>query len=683
MTLVELFGKYYNGAITDKKKIKEIYKKEIKIFKVIHPEDITDDGCYSIGDGNAILDIETSEFSKNEDFREKLIEFLDIILIKKGDSMEHKVQLFYKVNEKNIHGYEAYENISRDEEATVESDMMKIITPVRSDGCLSFTGNMEEDIRKICYNRAYELYGKDLPRDVDDRLEHELTSIVSSGQTILCAMAQNLVWKSKEAGYPVFARGSIGSLFVMFLLGVTDINPLPAHYYCGNCNYSDFASDEVKKSFGISGCDMPDKYCPICGKLLKKDGHNIPAESSIGLNGEKKMNISIDFSAEYQERLNYFAEVIFAKEPSFIEEPQSNIAEKIICGYIFKNDISCVGIVEKNDITEKNYIGFVLKRRTKDRCLRGTVILPLDDNMDDCIYVKENESSMALINEAVDYKLIADCMLKFGTLGNDMLTMIKRLEDMTGVKANMIGFDDEKVLSLFSEITALGIKAEELNGCDIGLIGLPMFNSDVDVKIFGEIKPKSFSDIVRVLGLCHGTGIWEGNIQELIKNNECMLKTAICTRDDILFYLTEKGINLKIAFEITESIRKGKGVTLEWENEMKKHNIPEWYINSCKKIIYLFPKAHEVSLATVMFRLGYYKLYYPHEYYTAYFSIRKNEFDYKELECGKEELLDIIKGIEKIPENDRSEKDTAMLRNAYVVLEMYLRGLEYITTVSD
>ena len=520
-------------------------------------------------------------------------------------------------------------------------------------------------------------------RDVDDRLEHELTSIVSSGQTILCAMAQNLVWKSKEAGYPVFARGSIGSLFVMFLLGVTDINPLPAHYYCGNCNYSDFASDEVKKSFGISGCDMPDKYCPICGKLLKKDGHNIPAESSIGLNGEKKMNISIDFSAEYQERLNYFAEVIFAKEPSFIEEPQSNIAEKIICGYIFKNDISCEGIVEKDDITEKNYIGFVLKRRTKNRCLRGTVILPLDDNMDDCIYVKENESSMALINKVVDYKLIADYMLKFGTLGNDMLTIIKRLEDMTGVKANMISFDDEKVLSLFSEITALEIKAEELNGCDIGLIGFPMFNSDVDVKIFRETKPKSFSDIVRVLGLCHGTGIWEGNIQELIKNNECVLKTAICTRDDILFYLTEKGINLKIAFEITESIRKGKGVTLEWENEMKKHNIPEWYINSCKKIIYLFPKAHEVSLATVMFRLGYYKLYYPHEYYTAYFSIRKNEFDYKELECGKEELLDIIKGIEKIPKNDRSEKDAEMLRNAYVVLEMYLRGLECITTVSD
>ena len=227
-----------------RKRLKRFTKKEIKIFKVIYPEDITDDGLYSIGDGNAIFDIETSEFSKNEDFREKLIEFLDIILIKKGDSMEHKVQLFYKVNEKNIHGYEAYENISRDEEATVESDMMKIITSVRSDGCLSFTGNMEEDIRKICYNRAYELYGKDLPRDVDDRLEHELTSIVSSGQTILCAMAQNLVWKSKEAGYPVFARGSIGSLFVMFLLGVTDINPLPAHYYCGNCNYSDFASGE-------------------------------------------------------------------------------------------------------------------------------------------------------------------------------------------------------------------------------------------------------------------------------------------------------------------------------------------------------------------------------------------------------------------------------------------------------
>ena len=524
-------------------------------------------------------------------------------------------------NEKYIHGYEG-----NDKEKTIESNMIKSITPVHSDGCLSITRNLEEDIRRICYNRAHEICGKNLPVEAARRLEYELTSIVSSGQVILCAIAQNLVWKSKEEDYPVFVRGTLGSLFVMYLLGITGINPLPAHYYCGHCNYSDFDSDEVKKSFNISGCDMPDKYCPICGKLLKKYGHNIPAETSIGPSGDKEMDVSIDFSSEYQERLNAYAEVIFAKASKFMEKTHSEILEKIVCGYIFKNGRECEDIAAQDDEAEKKIIGFVLKRKREERHLRGTVIFPLSENADGVTYAKDYENGVGSTPEYIDYSLIASSMLKLSIVGRDTLTVIKRLEDMAGVDANSISFNDEKVLSLFSGITALGIKAEELYGCDIGVIGLSMSYSDSAINIFKEIRPKSFSDIVRVLGLCHGAGIWEGNVQELIKKNECELKTAICTRDDILLYLTEKGVKLKMAYEIMESVRKGKGVTKEWKDEMIKHNIPEWYINSCKKMRYLFPKAHEVALAAEMFKLAYFKLYYPQEYYSVYFNIKKDEF---------------------------------------------------------
>ena len=560
------------------------------------------------------------------------------------------------------------------------ADMIENISPVRPDKCAPVIENSDAELRRICYDKAHEIYGDDLPKKVVDRLEHELNSIISNGFAVMYIIAQKLVWKSNEDGYLVGSRGSVGSSFVAFLSGITEVNSLSAHYYCEHCHYVDFDSDEVRSFSGKSGCDMPDKNCPVCGKPLVKDGHDIPFETFLGFNGDKEPDIDLNFSGEYQAKAHAYTEVIFGEGQTFRAGTIGTVADKTAYGYVLKYNEEHDNIVMRKSEIERVSAGCIDVRRTTGQHPGGIVVLPLGENINSFTPVQHpaNKMDTPIITTHFDYHSIDHNLLKLDILGHDDPTMIRMLEDITGVNAQEIRLDDEKVLSLFNGLTALNIEAKDLDGYDLGSLGVPEFGTDFVMQMLRDTKPKSFSDLVRISGLSHGTDVWTGNAQTLIAENKCTLSTAICTRDDIMIYLIDMGLEPGHAFKIMESVRKGKGLTPEWEKEMAEHNVPDWYIWSCKKIAYMFPKAHAAAYVMMGFRIAYFKVYHPLAYYSAYFSIRAKAFDYGLFCFGKEKLLNVIKDIKKIDKYKRKKTDDDTLGDAYIVLEMYARGFEFM-----
>ena len=560
------------------------------------------------------------------------------------------------------------------------ADMIENISPVRPDKCAPVIEDSDAELRRICYDKAHEIYGDDLPKKVVDRLEHELNSIISNGFAVMYIIAQKLVWKSNEDGYLVGSRGSVGSSFVAFLSGITEVNSLSAHYYCEHCHYVDFDSEEVRSFSGKSGCDMPDKNCPVCGKPLVKDGHDIPFETFLGFNGDKEPDIDLNFSGEYQAKAHAYTEVIFGEGQTFRAGTIGTVADKTAYGYVLKYNEEHDNIVMRKSEIERVSAGCIDVRRTTGQHPGGIVVLPLGENINSFTPVQHpaNKMDTPIITTHFDYHSIDHNLLKLDILGHDDPTMIRMLEDITGVNAQEIRLDDEKVLSLFNGLTALNIEAKDLDGYDLGSLGVPEFGTDFVMQMLRDTKPKSFSDLVRISGLSHGTDVWTGNAQTLIAENKCTLSTAICTRDDIMIYLIDMGLEPGHAFKIMESVRKGKGLTPEWEKEMIEHNVPDWYIWSCKKIAYMFPKAHAAAYVMMGFRIAYFKVYHPLAYYSAYFSIRAKAFDYGLFCFGKEKLLNVIKDIKKIDKYKRKKTDDDTLGDAYIVLEMYARGFEFM-----
>ena len=557
------------------------------------------------------------------------------------------------------------------------ADMIEDIKPVRPDKCPPVIPDSDKTLREICYNRAHEIYGEDLPPQVSERLEHELTSIISNGFAVMYIIAQKLVWKSNEDGYLVGSRGSVGSSFVAFMAGITEVNSLPAHYHCPNCHYSDFDSEEVKGYSGRSGCDMPDKACPVCGKMLIKDGHDIPFETFLGFNGDKEPDIDLNFSGEYQSVAHAYTEVIFGKGQTFRAGTIGGVAEKTAFGYV-KKYLENTGRQMRSAEMERIAKGCIGVRRTTGQHPGGIVVLPLGENIYSFTPLQHpaNDQTTPIITTHFDYHSIDHNLLKLDILGHDDPTMIRMLEDITGVDAKTIRLDDEKVLSLFTGLSALGLEPADIDGYDLGSLGVPEFGTDFVMQMLRDTRPSSFSELVRISGLSHGTDVWLGNAQTLIQEGKCTLSTAICTRDDIMIYLINMGLDPGHSFKIMESVRKGKGLTDEQEAEMKEHGVPDWYIWSCKKIKYMFPKAHAAAYVMMGFRVAYFKVYYPLAYYAAFFSIRATAFDYVTMCQGKERLLSRIAELKKLEHPTAREDDE--LRDSRIVLEMYARGFSFL-----
>ena len=605
-----------------------------------------------------------------------------IIMAGKGfKDADKQAPLYFRTTEEMVDEF-LYLGREKAEEIVITNtnkiaDRIDKISPVRPDKCPPVIEDSDKTLRKICYEKAASMYGLELPVVVKDRLEHELYSIITNGFAVMYIIAQKLVWKSNEDGYLVGSRGSVGSSFVATMSGITEVNPLSAHYYCTNCFYSDFDSPEVKKYSGASGCDMPDKMCPTCGKSLNKDGHDIPFETFLGFNGDKEPDIDLNFSGEYQSKAHDYTEEIFGKGHTFRAGTIGTLAEKTAFGYVLKYYEEHEVHKRKAEI-ERIVSGCVGVRRTTGQHPGGIIVLPHGEEIYSFTPVQRpaNDMTTKTITTHFDYHSIDHNLLKLDILGHDDPTMIRMLEDLTGIDAKTIRLDDKKVLSLFDNLSALEIKPEDIGGCNLGCLGVPEFGTDFVMQMLRDTKPKIFSDLVRISGLSHGTDVWLNNAQTLISERKCTLSTAICTRDDIMTYLISMGVENGIAFKIMESVRKGKGLQPEMEEAMKAADVPDWYIWSCKRIKYMFPKAHAVAYVMMAFRIAYFKVYYPLAYYASYFSIRASAFSYEIMCQGKERLNYYLADFKK-RNNELTKKEQDTLKDMKVVQEMYARGFEF------
>ena len=564
------------------------------------------------------------------------------------------------------------------------NDMIERIKPVRPDKCPPVIENSDRDLRDMCYNTAHSMYGDNLPVQVSERLEKELQSIIKNGFAVMYIIAQRLVKHSNEDGYMVGSRGSVGSSFVATMSGITEVNPLPAHYYCPKCHYYDFDSDEVKAFAQKSGFDMPDKNCPVCGTPLKKDGQNIPFETFLGFKGDKEPDIDLNFSGDNQSEAHAYTEVLFGKGHTFRAGTVASVAENTAFGFV-KKYYEDRGIHKRSAEIGRLILGCAGVKRSTGQHPGGIVVLPHGEEIYSFTPVQKpaNDNDTDTITTHFDYHKIDHNLLKLDILGHDDPTMVRFLEDLTGIPAKEIPMDDPEVVSLFASTEALGITPDDLDGCDLGSLGLPELGTEFVMQMLRDTKPQSFSDMIRISGLSHGTDVWLNNTQTLIEEKKCTLSNAICTRDDIMTYLISMGVENSLSFKIMESVRKGKGLTPEMEDAMREKDVPEWYLWSCKRIKYMFPKAHACAYVMMAFRIAYCKVHYPLAYYTAYFSIRAKGFSYELMCMGREKLLNCLQGLRirsksNDPDKKLSDKEENQFYTMRICQEMYARGYEFM-----
>lgn len=564
------------------------------------------------------------------------------------------------------------------------NDQIEKISPVHPDKCPPVIEKSDETLTKICYDKAHEIYGPNLPDIVVERLERELNSIISNGFAVMYIIAQKLVWDSNDHGYLVGSRGSVGSSFVATMAGITEVNPLSAHYICPECHYVDFDSEEVRAYSGSSGCDMPDKLCPRCGHPLNKEGHDIPFETFLGFKGNKEPDIDLNFSGDYQAKAHAYVEVIFGKGKAFRAGTIGTLAEKTAYGYVYKY-FEERGIQKRRCEMERIAEGCTGVKRTTGQHPGGIIVVPHEHDIYEFTAIQHpaNDINTPIVTTHFEYHSIDHNLLKLDILGHDDPTMIRRLEDLTGVDAKTIKLDDPSVMALFHGTEILGIKPKDIGGIPLGSLGIPEFGTDFVIQMLVDTDPQSFSDLVRISGLSHGTDVWLGNAQTLIQEGKTKLATAICCRDDIMVYLIHMGLDKEQSFTIMESVRKGKGLKPEWEEEMLAHNVPDWYIWSCKKIKYMFPKAHAAAYVMMAWRIAWFKVFKPEAYYAAFFSIRASAFSYELMCQGKERLEHNLKELSERGKDNLTAKDQDSIRDMRIVQEMYARGIEFLPIELD
>ncbi len=558
------------------------------------------------------------------------------------------------------------------------ADMIEKISPIYPDKCPPEIPHSEEDLQNMCYETAHEWYGDPLPKMVEERLDKELGSIIRNGYAVMYIIAQKLVDKSNEDGYLVGSRGSVGSSFAATMSRITEVNPLPPHYRCPECRYSEFDSEETRQAHadGRCGCDMPDKICPVCGHPLIKDGFDIPFETFLGFKGDKEPDIDLNFSGDEQGVAQAYTEVIFGKGQTFKAGTIGTVADKTAYGYAM-HYFEDQGVTKKRCELERLAAGCVGVRRTTGQHPGGVIVLPkgMDINWFTPVQHPANDVNSPFITTHFDYHSIDTNLLKLDILGHDDPTIIRMLQDLTDTDPHLVPLDDKGVLSLFRGTEALGISPSDIDGCDLGTLGVPEFGTNFVMGMLRDTKPGTFSELIRISGLSHGTNVWLDNAQYFIQNGDCTLGTAICTRDDIMLNLIQWGVEPEHSFKIMEAVRKGKGLTPEQESEMKEHGVPAWYIESCKRIKYMFPKAHAAAYVMNAFRIAYYKINYPLAYYAAFFSIRAKTFDYGHMCQGREVLEYYADEIRKNP--NPSAKDQEEFDDMKLVREMYARGFKF------
>ena len=611
--------------------------------------------------------------------------FRRIIMAAEGFSdADNQAPLYYRTTKEMLKEFD-YLGEEKAREVVITNtnliaDMIDKIKPIPDETFPPKIEGADDELRQICMDKAISIYGDPLPEIVQERLETELNSIISNGYAVLYIIAQKLVWKSVEDGYLVGSRGSVGSSFAANMAGITEVNSLPPHYICTNCKYSDFDS-EVVKSFAMeeaSGCDMPDKVCPVCGEMLYKDGHDIPFQTFLGFEGDKEPDIDLNFSGDYQQRAHAYTEELFGKGKVFKAGTIGTLADKTAYGFV-KKYFDAREITPHNAEIQRLTDGCTGVKRTTGQHPGGLMVVPSDHDIHEFCPIQRpaNDVNSTVTTTHFDYHSISGRLLKLDLLGHDDPTVIRMLYDLTGVNPQTVPLGDPETMSLFESPKALGVTEEEIN-CKTGTLGIPEFGTKFVRGMLIDTKPKSFADLLRISGLSHGTDVWLGNAQTLIENGTITLKETISTRDSIMIYLINKGVEKKKSFKIMEKVRKGKGLTDEDIVDMKAANVPDWYIESCQKIKYMFPKAHAAAYVMMAFRIAYFKINYPEAYYAAYFTVRAcDDFDYacmcKGIDVAKEAIKEIHAKGQEATAKDKS-KQTVL----EIVVEFYARGFKFV-----
>ena len=597
------------------------------------------------------------------------------------DDADEQAPLYLRTTEEMLKEFE-YLGEEKAYEVVVENtnkiaDMCERISPISPEKCPPHIDHCEETIKEIAYSKAHELYGDPLPEIVQSRIDKELESFIKNGFSVMYIIAQKLVWKSNEDGYIVGSRGSVGSSFVANMTGITEVNSLPPHYRCPNCKYSDFTD------YGYQcGFDLPDKDCPKCGHKMVKDGIDIPFETFLGFNGDKEPDIDLNFSGEYQAKAHRYTEVIFGKGTTFKAGTVGTVADKTAFGYV-KKYYEERGIPVNNAEVLRVAQGCTGIKRTTGQHPGGIIVVPKGREIYEFTPVQHpaDDPNSDIITTHFDYHSIDQNLLKLDILGHDDPTMIRMLYDLTGIDPTKVPLDDKETMSIFSSTKALGVTPEQIK-TEVGSYGIPEFGTKFVRGMLVDTKPTTFDELIRISGLSHGTDVWLGNAQSLIEEGTVTLNEAICCRDDIMIYLIKKGLPPNPAFKIMETVRKGKALKdpakwAEYVSLMKEHDVPDWYIKSCEKIKYMFPKAHAAAYVTNAFRIAWFKVHQPKAYYTAYFTIRADEFDSDIMCHGEERVKNKMKEIDLLG-NSATAKDKNMYAILELVMEMYERGINFL-----
>lgn len=548
------------------------------------------------------------------------------------------------------------------------SEMVEKFKPIPDELYSPKIPGADEEITNMAYAKAHDMYGEVLPKIVQDRIDLELKPIIAHGFSVLYLIAHKLVKKSNLDGYLVGSRGSVGSSFIATMTDITEVNPLPPHWRCPNCKHSKFVTDGSYSS----GFDLPDLDCPVCGTPMIKDGHEIPFAVFLGFDGDKVPDIDLNFSGVYQPVAHKYTEILFGKDNVYKAGQIQTVADKTAYGYV-KHFFEEKGIKKRDAYVEHIVKGCLGTKRTTGQHPAGIMVVPrdMDVHFFSPIQRPANDPEVETITTHFDYHSISSRLVKLDILGHDDPTMIKMLEDLTHRDPKTIPFDDKATLSLFQKTVALGLTPEEL-GANSGTFGIPEFRTSFTRQMIDDTHPDCFSDLVRISGFSHGTDVWLGNAQDLIRSGKTTLKNAISARDDIMVYLIHKGVEPLLSFKTMENVRKGKGIAPEVVEKLRASNVPEWYIESCQKIKYLFPRAHATAYVMMAYRIAYCKVHYPLAFYAAYFSIRADAFDVNIISKGKEEIKRQLEAIIAIDKPSQKEKDLLIVLQ--LAWEMHLRG---------